>query len=84
MLQDERDAGNKETDFKIKSLLSWQNILSNRQIVAATAEKRVNQGEFLHGGISPISSSSSNKWKPCQRAINSWPCNFRTTLEKYF
>ena len=31
MLQDERDVGNEETYFKIKNLLSWQNILSNRQ-----------------------------------------------------
>ena len=34
MLQDEQDVGNEETDFRIKKLLSWQNILSNRQIVA--------------------------------------------------
>ena len=32
ILQDERDVGNEETDFRIKKLLSWQNILSNRQI----------------------------------------------------
>ena len=28
--------------------------------------------------------SLSNKWKPCPRAINSWPRNLRTALEKYF
>ena len=39
MLQDERDAGNEETDFRIKNLLSWQNILSNRQIAADIQEK---------------------------------------------
>ena len=32
MPQDERDAGNEETDFRIKKLLSWQNVLSNRQV----------------------------------------------------
>ena len=42
MLQDERDAGNKETDFRIKNLLSWQNILSNKQI-AADIEKKMSQ-----------------------------------------
>ena len=26
------DAGNEETDLRIKNLLPWQNILSNRQI----------------------------------------------------
>ena len=39
MLQDERDVGNEETDFRIKNLLSWQNILSNRQIAADIEEK---------------------------------------------
>ena len=39
MLQDERDVGNKETDFRIKKMLSWQNILSNRQIAADIEEK---------------------------------------------
>ena len=38
MLQDEWDVGNKETDFRIKNL-SWQNILSNRQIAADIKEK---------------------------------------------
>ena len=39
MLQDEQDVGNEETDFRIKNLLSWQNILSNRQIAADIKEK---------------------------------------------
>ena len=39
MLHDERDEGNEETDFRIKNLLSWQNILSNRQIAAGIEEK---------------------------------------------
>ena len=39
MLQDEQDVGNEETDFRIKNLLSWQNILSNRQIAADIEEK---------------------------------------------
>ena len=84
MLQDEQDVGNEETDFRIKNLLSWQNILSNRQIAADIEEKWANQGEVLRRGISPIYLSSSNKWKPCHGAINSWPRNLRTALEKYF
>ena len=39
MLQDEQDVGTEETDFRIKNSLSWQNILSNRQIVADIEEK---------------------------------------------
>ena len=39
MLQDEQDAGKEETDFRIKNLLSWQNILINRQIAAVIEEK---------------------------------------------
>ena len=39
MLQDEQDVGNEETDFRIKNLLSWQNILSNRQTAADIEEK---------------------------------------------
>ena len=34
MLQDERDLGNEETDLRMKNLLSWQSILSNKQIAA--------------------------------------------------
>ena len=84
MLQDERDAGNGETDFRIKNLFSWQNILSNIQIAADIEEKWANQGEFIRGGISPIYLSSSNKWKPCHGAIDSRPRNLRTALKKYF
>ena len=39
MLLDEQDVGNEETDFRIKNLSSWQNILSNRQIAADTEKK---------------------------------------------
>ena len=39
MLQNEWDVRNEETDFRIKDLLSWQNILSNRQIAAGIEEK---------------------------------------------
>ena len=39
MLQEKRYVGNEETDFRIKYLLSWQNILSNRQIAADIEEK---------------------------------------------
>ena len=46
MLQDEREVGNEEKDFRIKDLLSWQNILGNRQIAADIEEKRVNQGDL--------------------------------------
>ena len=84
MLQDEQDVGNEETDFRIKNLLSWQNILGNRQITADIIEKWTNQGEVLGQGISPIYLSSSNKGKPCHGAIKSWPRNHGTALEKYF
>ena len=39
MLQDKRDVGNEETYFRIKKLLSRQNILSNRQIAADIEDK---------------------------------------------
>ena len=39
MHPDERDVGNEERDCRIKNLLSWQNILSNRQIAADIEEK---------------------------------------------
>ena len=84
MLQDEWDVRNEETGFRIKKLLSWQNIFSNRQIAADIEEKWDNQGEVLCQGISPIYPSSSIKWKPCHGAINSWSHNLRTALEKYF
>ena len=38
MLQDERDAGNEETDLRIKNVLLWQNILSKRQTAADIEE----------------------------------------------
>ena len=84
MLQDEQYVENEETDFRVKNLFSWQNILSNRQIEADIEEKWVNQGEVLRRGISPIYLSSSNKGKPCHGAINSRPRNLRTALQKYF
>ena len=84
MLQDEQDVGNEETDFRIKNLLSWQNILSNRQIAADIEEKWANQREVLRGGISRIYLSLANKWKSCYGDINSRPRNLRAALEKYF
>ena len=84
IMQDEQDVGNEETDFRIKNLLSWQNILSNRQIAADIEEKWANQGEVLRRGISLIYLFSSNKLKPCHGTINSRPRNLRTALEKYF
>ena len=56
-----QDVGNEETKFRIKNLLSWQNILSNRQVAADTEEKLANQGEVLRREISPIYLSLSNK-----------------------
>ena len=84
MLHDERDVGNEETDFRIKNLLSLQNISRYRQIAANIEEKWANQGEVLRRGISLIYLFSSNKWKPCHGTINSRPRNLRTALEKYF
>ena len=71
MLQNEQHVGKEETDFRIKKLLPWQNILSNRQITADIEEKWAIQGEVLHRGITSICPSSSNKWKPCHGVINS-------------
>ena len=84
MVHDERNVGNEETDFRIKNVLSWQNILSNRQTAADIEEKRANQGEVLHLGINPIYLSSSTKWKSRHGATNSRPHNLRTALEKQF
>ena len=39
MLQEEQDVGNEEPNFRVKKSLSWQNILSNRQIAADIEEK---------------------------------------------
>ena len=39
MIQDKRDAGNEETDFRIKNLLFFQNILDNRPIAPDIGEK---------------------------------------------
>ena len=82
MLHDERDVGNQEADFRMKSFLSLQNILSNRQIAVDIGEKLSNPEETLHRGISPIYLSSSNKYKPSYAPINSRPLNLRTALEK--
>ena len=40
ILQDEQDVGNEEIDFRMKNLLSWHNILSNRQIAADIEKKK--------------------------------------------
>ena len=74
---------NEEKDLRKQNLLSWQNSLNNRQIAADIEEKLAKQGKVLCGGISRIYLSISNKWKPCYRAINSWPHNLGTALEKY-
>ena len=39
IVQDKQDVGNKETDFRIKKLLPWQNILSNRHTAGDIEEK---------------------------------------------
>ena len=46
------NVGNEEIHLRIKNLLSWQNILNNRQIAADIEEKSANQGGVLRGGIS--------------------------------
>ena len=38
MLQDKQGVENEDTDFRIKNLLLWQNILSNKQIAADIEE----------------------------------------------
>ena len=38
------DVWNEEIDLRKKNLLSWQNILNNRQIAADIEEKLANQG----------------------------------------
>ena len=65
-------------------MLSWQNILRNKQITADIEKKRANQGDVLRGGISRIYLYLSDKWKPCYGTINSRSRNIRTALEKYF
>ena len=81
---EQADVGNGETDLRIKSLLSLQNILSNKQIAADIEGKWANQGKVLCGGISRIYLSLANRWKPCHGTINSRPCNLSMALEKYF
>ena len=39
MLHHEQDVVNEETYFRIEKLMSWQNILSNRQIATNVEEK---------------------------------------------
>ena len=61
------DIGNEETDLRIQNVLSWQNILSNRQTAADIEEKRANQGEVLRGGISCIYFSLSKQMETMPR-----------------
>ena len=61
------DIGNEESDLRIKNVLPWQNILSNRQIATDIEEKRANQGEFLRGGISRIYFSLSKQMETMPR-----------------
>ena len=61
------DIGNEEIDLRIKILLSWHNILSNRQIAADIEEKRANQGEVLRRGISRIYFSLSKQMETMPR-----------------
>ena len=58
------DVGNKETDLRIKNLLSCQNNLSNKQIAADVEEKWAHQGELISRGITRMYLSLSIKWKP--------------------
>ena len=71
-------------DLRQKSVLSWQNIWNNRQIATDIEEILANQEEVLRGGMCRICLSLSNKWKPCQGAINSRQRNLRTAQEKAF
>ena len=59
--------GNEETDFRIKNLLPWQNILSNRYIAADIEEKRANQEEVLRGGVIRIYLSLSKQMETMPR-----------------
>ena len=52
--------GKSRNRFKNKNLLSWQNILSNRQIALNIEEKWVNQGEVFRRGIGRIYLSLAN------------------------
>ena len=61
------DIGNEEIDLRIKIVLPWQNILSNRQIAADIEEKRANQGEVLRRGISRIYFSLSKQMETMPR-----------------
>ena len=57
------NVGNEEIDLRIKNLLSWQNILNNRQIAADIEKKSANQGEVLRGRISRIAFTFSYQAK---------------------
>ena len=41
------DVGHEEIDLRIKNLLSWQDILNDRQIAPDTEEKLANQGNVF-------------------------------------
>ena len=84
MFQNNRIVGNEKIDLGQKNLLSWENILNNRQIAADTEEKVANQGEVLQEGISCICLSLQKKHKPCHGVISSWLRNLKTALEEYF
>ena len=38
-IEEKQGVGNEETDLRIKNVLPWQNILSNRQIAGEIEEK---------------------------------------------
>ena len=81
--------------FSTNGYRKWRNRLRNKicclgrifwtkDKLQQMQKKIAKRENFLHGGISPIYLSLSNKWKPCHRAINSRTRNFRTAQEKYF
>ena len=81
--------------FRTNRCMKWRNIFKKEKFVVLAEyfkqqtdcsryRKITNQGKVLRGGISRIDISISSKWKPCHGAINSWPRNLRTALEKYF
>ena len=53
--------GNQKTYLRIKNVLFWQNILSNRPVASDIEEKWANQEDVLCGGISLVYLSLAKK-----------------------
>ena len=69
-MQDKQDVGNKETDFRIKNLLPWQNILSNRQTAVDIKKNQLIKGNsFLEESVAftlPDQTNGNHVTEPCQ------------------